>query len=125
MAGIDQQYAGLIASQSLAGLLVEGREVAVSKRRRGGERLERDAGTLKLTIDVTAEILRYLQYSAFDLALLERGHPMQSKGGKPQQRQRQGEREQDQERSNALGREPVYKQSRWHEMLRAWRREHE
>ena len=57
------------------------------------KRLKRDRGTVKLAIEVPAQILGDLQGPAFNFSLLEAGHAVEGKDGDCEQRQsqRQGE----------------------------------
>jgi hypothetical protein len=79
-----------------------------SPRKGGGrrKRLKRDGGSVKLAINVPAQILGNLQRPTFNLSLLEAGHAIEGKDGDCEERQSQRQGEQTKECSNALGRDP-------------------
>jgi len=114
---VDEQYARLVTPERVAGLFVECRKIAARKGGGRCKRLERDRGTVKLAIEVPAQILGDLQRPTFNLSLLKAGHAIEGKDGDCEERQSQRQGEQAKERSNALGRDPVYDQSRWHGVL--------
>ena len=101
-------------------MLVEGGKIAARKGSGRRERLKRDHGTVKLAVDVPAQILGDLQRPPFDFSLLETGHAVEGKECECEERQRQRQGEQAKERSNSLGRDPVY--DRWHGVLWSRRR---
>jgi len=121
MRGIEEQYCRLVTLERVTGLFVECRKITARKGSGGRERLQRDGGTVKLAIDVPAQILGDLQRPVFDFSLLEAGHAIEGKDGNGEERQSQRQGEQAKKRSNALWWNPVYKQSRWHGVLWGWR----
>ena len=120
MSVVDQQYSCLVSPERVGGLFVECGKIAARKGSGRRECLKRDRGTVKLAIEVPAQILGDLQGPAFNFSLLETGHAVEGKDGDCEERQSQRQGEQAKERSNALGRDPVY--DRWHGVLWSWRR---
>jgi len=114
---VDEQYSRFVTPERVAGLFVECGKIAARKGGGRRKRLKRDGGSVKLAINVPAQILGNLQRPTFNLSLLEAGHAIEGKDGDCEKRQSQRQGEQTKECSNALGRDPVYEQSRWHGVL--------
>jgi len=118
---VEEQYCRLVTLERAAGLFVECGKIAARKGGGRRERLKRDRGTVKLAINVPAQIPGDLQRPAFNFSLLEAGHAIEGKDGDRKERQSQRQGEQAKQRSNALGWNPVCEQSRWHGVLRGRR----
>ena len=112
---VDHQDSRSVAPERATGLLAEGCKITTRKGSGCRQRFQSDHRPVELTVDVACEILRHLQGAPFDLLLLETRHAVEGENRECEEGQRQGEREQDQERPDSLGWNAIAEQARWHE----------
>ena len=84
---------------------------------RSGQSLQSDGRAIHLAVDVISQVFGNLQDAPLDLALFQTCHAVEGEDRKTQQRQRQGQRKQDEKGPQALGWNAVDKEARRHEAL--------